>query len=65
MPYWDDWGIGGFLHNYLNGGVAFADFFTPVNEHRMLFNRLISVAVFELNQQQWDPMIMKIGREHV
>ena len=60
MPYWDDWGIAGFLHSFLNGEIGFADFFAPVNEHRMLFNRLISVFVFNLNQQQWDPMVMMI-----
>lgn len=60
MPYWDDWGMAGFLNNYVKGELKLADFFTPVNEHRMVFNRLISITIFDLNQQQWDPQIMMI-----
>lgn len=60
MPYWDDWGFASFLQDYQNGKLTFADFLVPINEHRMFFNRLISVAVFELNHQQWDPVVMML-----
>jgi len=56
-PYWDDWGIGGLLLKSHTTGVTFHDIVVDANEHRLVFNRLMSIFFFYLNQRQWDPMI--------
>lgn len=56
-PYWDDWGMASFLNRYFTDGLSFNEFFVASNEHRLSFNRLLSVIIFDLNQEQWDPMI--------
>ena len=60
VPYWDDWGMGGFVYQHLNNELGWLDYFTPANEHRMVFARIINVLFFDMNQQQWDPMLMMV-----
>jgi len=60
-PYWDDWGMGGFLNKSITQNLGFIDFVHEANEHRLVFNRLLSLALFNANQQQWDPMVMMVA----
>ncbi|MFT6006524.1 MAG: hypothetical protein ACI9SX_001499 [Pseudoalteromonas tetraodonis] len=60
VPYWDDWDLGGFLLKNFNSDLSLHDYVSASNEHRMIFNRLISILVFEANQFQWDPMVMMV-----
>ncbi len=60
-PYWDDWGLGGFLTDYKVYGFELERLFRPANEHRITFNRIMSLALFEMNQQQWNPIVWMIA----
>ncbi len=60
-PYWDDWGIGGFVTRVHLHGVELADFFRHANEHRLTFNRLWSIALFNMNNEQWDPIVWMLS----
>jgi hypothetical protein len=60
-PYWDDWRVGAFLNKTHVSGLEFSDLFRSANEHRMMFNRIWSLALFELNHQQWDPIVWMIS----
>jgi len=60
-PYWDDWMMGAFLSKSVSEGLVFSDFFTDANEHRLVFNRVLSVLIFDLNHQQWDPKLSMIA----
>ena len=51
-PYWDDWTIGLFLNRSVTSGLSFEDFYYTVNEHRLMFNRIIALLVFKANQLQ-------------
>lgn len=57
MPYWDDFTIGGLLYYYQTGTMEFYHLVKDSNEHRLVFNRLLSLFFFEMNQNQWDPKI--------
>jgi len=60
-PYWDDWGMGGFLTRVHVDGLEFSDLFRNANEHRITFNRLWSMVLFGLNQEQWDPIVWMLS----
>jgi hypothetical protein len=46
VPFWDDWHTPGLVFEHIiNGSVKFEDFFSQQNQHRMLFPKLIFVAV--------------------
>jgi len=60
MPYWDDWGIGSFLHKYLTVGITLVDIVDPANQHRIVFSRLANIVLLELNQRQWDVLLVMI-----
>lgn len=57
MPYWDDFTIGGLLYFYQTDTMEFYHLVKDSNEHRLVFNRLLSLLFFEMNQNQWDPKI--------
>ncbi len=57
MPYWDDFTIGGLLFFYESDTMGLHHLVRPANEHRIFFNRLLSLFYFEVNQHQWDPKI--------
>lgn len=61
MPYWDDWGIGGLLYNYHTVGLSFEELTQDINQHRQVFGKLMSIGLFEMNQQQWDPFVLMIA----
>ena len=57
MPYWDDWGLGGFVYEYKTGELDLDRFLQPSNEHLMSFTRLMNLWIFNQNHEQWDPMV--------
>ncbi|SOD55612.1 hypothetical protein [Pseudoxanthomonas wuyuanensis] len=59
VPYWDQWDSEGalLLKPWVEGNLRLADLFSAHNEHRILFTRLISLALFEANQGQWDNLV--------
>ena len=60
-PYWDEWGMGGYLANYVNQGFDWSKIANPTNSHRFAFNSLISTLLFDMNQQQWDPLVSMVS----
>lgn len=49
VPFWDSWELVPIFEKIQNGSVGFVDFFAQHNEHRLLFPRLIMVALAELS----------------
>ena len=60
VPYWDQWDAEGarLLKPWLEGQLDLAQLFAPHNEHRVVFSRLLSLALFEANQGQWDNLVL-------
>lgn len=59
VPYWDQWD-GEAAHVFLpwlNDTFTITDLFTPHNEHRIVFTRLLSLVLLILNDRQWDPLL--------
>jgi len=58
LPYWDQWE--GELRNlilpYLDGTLEWHHFFSAHNEHRILWSRLITLALF-IENSQWDNLL--------
>jgi hypothetical protein len=59
VPYWDQWDgeAAGVFLPWLNGTLTVTDLFTPHNEHRIVFTRLLSLVLLILNDRQWDPLL--------
>ena len=60
LPYSDQWDSEGWnwLKPYQEGsGINWHVLFLPHNEHRIVFVRLLSLALFLLNSHQWDNLI--------
>jgi hypothetical protein len=55
LPYWDQWdaGANSVVLPYLQGRLQPGDFFTPHNEHRIVWTKALSLALLILNGQ-WD-----------
>lgn len=45
VPVWDDWGIVPFIEGALRGGLRPSDFFTQHVENRMVFPRIVMLAI--------------------
>jgi len=60
-PYWDDWGIGSFLEYSISSNLSFSDFYQDANEHRMMFNRILTLGLFYANHRQWDPFVSMVA----
>ncbi|MGF1657186.1 MAG: hypothetical protein ACFCU3_09430 [Verrucomicrobiales bacterium] len=61
MPLGDQWqaeGLQLFLP-YLDGELTWDDLVAPHNEHRLLFPRLQALALFLVNEQQWNPLLQQ------
>ncbi len=58
-PYWDEWDAQGtgFLKPWVEGDLSFADLFRNHNEHRIVFTRLLTWALFTLNGNEWNPVL--------
>lgn len=54
-PYWDQWDAeAAFLYKpYLNDQISFLTLFSPHNEHRIFFSRMLALALLEL-RGSWD-----------
>lgn len=59
LPYSDQWDSEGWnwLKPYQDGGANWSVLFLPHNEHRIVFIRLLSLALFVLNDRQWDNLV--------
>lgn len=57
-PYWDQWDAeaAALLKPWREGWITPAHFWAPHAEHRILFTRLETIALTELNGQ-WDPVV--------
>ncbi|MBO9663789.1 hypothetical protein [Dokdonella sp.] len=58
-PFWDQWDAeaDSLLRAWVEGTWRFADLFALHNEHRIAFSRLLSIALFEANDRQWDNLV--------
>lgn len=56
VPYWDQWGAeGGALYlPMMDGNYDWRQLWTAHNEHRIAASRLLAMALFWLNDGQWD-----------
>jgi hypothetical protein len=59
IPFWDQWDAeaDGIFLPWLNGTWHWSSLFNAHNEHRIVLTRLLSLALFELNHQQWDNLV--------
>lgn len=59
LAYSDQWDSEGWnwLKPYQEGSVNWSVLFLPHNEHRIVFVRLLSLALFALNNGQWDNFV--------
>jgi hypothetical protein len=57
LPYSDQWMLEGTLYrSYLSGSLDLGQLFAPLNEHRMVFSRLLLLGLFEVDGG-WDPVM--------
>jgi len=58
-PYSDQWDAEGWtwLRPYQEGHIDWRTLFAPHNEHRIAWARLVSLALFALNNEQWDNLV--------
>ena len=57
LPYSDQWLLEGSLYrSYLSGSLDLGQLFAPLNEHRMVFSRLLLLGLFEV-VGGWDPVM--------
>jgi hypothetical protein len=61
LPQFDAWGIegDGIFKPYFNGTLKLADFFSPCNEHRVVFTRLLSLGLLLVNGL-WDNRLQTV-----
>jgi hypothetical protein len=59
LPFWDQWDAEGdnLYRPYVENRLTAKDFFSPHNEHRIFFTRVLGIALFELNDRQWDSRV--------
>ena len=57
LPLWDQWyEAGAFFQPWMDGHLTWKDFFTPSNEHRIVFTKLLDMALIKLNGR-WEPLL--------
>ncbi|MEO6876793.1 MAG: hypothetical protein ABI222_18435, partial [Opitutaceae bacterium] len=58
IPYQDAWDVEGnrLYPTWLDGSWHAADLFKAHNEHRILWTRILDIALFQANGQ-WDPLV--------
>ena len=59
LPFWDAWDAEGdyLFRPYLKGELTAAVWTKPHNEHRILFTRVMALALFDANDHQWDARV--------
>jgi hypothetical protein len=61
IPYWDQWDAEGrrLLVPWLEGNLTWDELLiNPHNEHRIVWTRLLFLALFALNGKQWDNLVV-------
>ncbi len=48
LPHWDEWELAPLVIKLHTGGLSWADFWTPHNEHRIFFPKLLLVGLAKL-----------------
>ena len=58
-PFWDQWDAEAdrLLRPWVEGNWGIHDLFAAHNEHRIAVTRLLSLALFSLNDQHWDNLV--------
>ena len=59
LPFWDQWDGEGdrLLRPWVEGSWHLGSLFSPHNEHRIAFTRLLTLVSFSLNNGQWDNLV--------
>lgn len=58
IPFWDQWAqVMTQLAPLKQGTLHYSEYWSPHNEHRVLFTRLISMALFEMNGGIWSNLV--------
>lgn len=59
LPFWDQWDAEGdyCYRPYLENRLTTKNLFSAHNEHRIFFTRVLSLALLEANDRQWDPRV--------
>lgn len=58
LPFWDQWAqVTTQLVPLKQGTWQYSEYWSPHNEHRVLFTRLISLALFEINGGIWSNLV--------
>jgi hypothetical protein len=55
-PYFDDWEMGAFLHQFAAGEMGIVEWFTPAYQHQMFFSKVANVVLLSANNYQWDTL---------
>ena len=57
LPLWDQWYEATlFFQPWLAGHLTWRDFFVPSNEHRIVFTKLLDMALIKMNGR-WEPLL--------
>ncbi len=57
LPLWDQWYEATlFFQPWMDGHLTWRDFFVPSNEHRIVFTKLLDLALIKLNGR-WEPLL--------
>jgi hypothetical protein len=65
LPVFDQWQAEGqhLLLPWLRGELRLSDLFAPWAQHRIVWTRLLTLGLFELNGGQWDTQVEAIAAE--
>ena len=59
----DDWTVeGGLFRKYVEGHLSFGYLVSSYKGHRLLFPRLVMLALFSANDRQWDPLVLMVAQ---
>ncbi|MCC4599005.1 hypothetical protein [Xanthomonas melonis] len=58
IPFWDQWGGENSIFTaFENGTLSLKEMLAAHNEHRIFWTRLLTLALYEINGQQWDNQV--------
>jgi hypothetical protein len=63
VPFYDQWDIEGrrLYPQWIEGSLRTVDLFAAHNEHRIAATRLLDLALFKANDDQWDPLVQLVA----